>query len=184
MTLQPTKPRILVVDDHPANRLAFQTLLEPLYSVVLAQDGYEALRLTQHHEYAVILLDVRMPGMDGFETAEKLRKRETVRYTSIVFMSAYDKTDLQAKKGYVAGATDYLFSPVDEDLLKLKVATHVQLYLKNQALRLQIEELQGNVRGLQSELDVCCPRHAVHSTIRNLDRQITLLRQKFDEQLP
>ncbi|HLY74170.1 MAG TPA: response regulator, partial [Planctomycetota bacterium] len=141
MTPQPAKPRVLIVDDRPANRLAFETLLEPLYTVVAAEDGYAALRLTQQQEFAVILLDVRMPGMDGFETAERLRKQENVRYTPIVFMSAYDKTDLQAKKGYVAGATDYLFSPVDEDLLKLKVATYVQLYLKNEGLRLQIEEL-------------------------------------------
>src|SRR6185295_11512133 len=115
MTPQPAKPRVLVVDDRPANRLAFKTLLDPQYTVVLAENGHEALKRALEQEFAVILLDVRMPGMDGFETAELLRKRESMRYTPIVFMSAYDKNDLQAKKGYIAGATDYLFSPVDED---------------------------------------------------------------------
>lgn len=183
MTPQPAKPRVLVVDDRPANRLAFETLLAPLYTVVLAESGPEALQKALQEEFAVILLDVRMPGMDGFETAELLRKRESLRYTPIVFMSAYDKTDLQAKKGYVAGATDYLFSPVDEDLLKLKVATYVQIYLKNEALRLQIQELQQTVQALQFELSLCCPTPTVQSKMRSLDRQIDLLQRRLKEQL-
>lgn len=183
MTPQPAKPRVLVVDDRPANRLAFENLLEPLYTVVLAESGHEALQKTLHQEFAVILLDVRMPGMDGFETAELLRRRESLRYTPIVFMSAYDKTDLQAKKGYVAGATDYLFSPVDEDLLMFKVATYAQLYLKNEGLRIQIHELQQTVQALQFELSLCCPTAVVQSKIRTLDTQLGQLRRRLNEQL-
>src|SRR5690242_15235878 len=124
MTPQPIKPRVLIVDDHPANRRAFESLLESDYSVAVAATGYQALALTLRDDYAVILLDVKMPGMDGFEVAELLRRRERTKYTPIVFISAFDQTVLQLKKGFVAGATDFVFSPVDEDLLKYKVATY------------------------------------------------------------
>src|SRR5690242_10066750 len=92
MTPQPAKPRVLIVDDHPANRMAFRNLLEPLYTIAIASNGMEALLSTEQHDFAVILLDVRMPGMDGFEVAEKLRRAERTRHTPIVFMSAYDRT--------------------------------------------------------------------------------------------
>src|SRR5690242_19263318 len=100
MTPQPAKPRILIVDDHPANRLAFTTLLEPNYTVTAAADGQQALELALQEDYAVILLDVRMPMMDGFAVAEVLRKTDRTRQTPIVFMSAFDQTVLQTKKGY------------------------------------------------------------------------------------
>ncbi len=183
MTPQPANPRVLVVDDRPANRLAFKTLLDSLYTVVLAENGHEALKRALEEEFAVILLDVRMPGMDGFETAELLRKRESMRYTPIVFMSAYDKNDLQAKKGYVAGATDYLFSPVDPDLLKFKVATYAQMYLRNEDLRFQIHELQESVRALKFELSLCSPTRLVQEKMSTLGRQIDRLQRELNEQL-
>ncbi|HVR87640.1 MAG TPA: response regulator, partial [Planctomycetota bacterium] len=157
MTPQPAKPRVLIVDDHPANRLAFRMLLEPLYTIAVAANGRDALDLALRHDFAVILLDVRMPGMGGFEVAEYLRKDERTRYTPIVFMSAYDRTDFHAKRGYIAGATDYIFSPVDEDLLKYKVGTYVQIFLRNEALWLQVQGLQETVRTLQHELAQCRP---------------------------
>src|SRR5262245_35215796 len=109
MTPQPSKPRVLVVDDNEANRAAFESVLERDYTVRLASTGERALQLALTEEFAVILLDVRMPGMDGFETAELLRKRESTRHTPIIFLSAYDQTILQAKRAYVAGATDFIF---------------------------------------------------------------------------
>jgi CheY-like chemotaxis protein len=177
---QPSKPRVLIVDDNPANRLAFQTLLEPSYSVVSAEGGVEGLRLTLKDDYAVILLDVRMPGMDGFEVAEALRKRDRTRYTPVVFMSAYEKTDLQARKGYIAGATDYLFSPVDEELLKLKVATYAQMYLRNEALWRQVNELQQTVQAMQEELRRCNPSAAVQMQVRNLRIQLEELKSRLN----
>src|SRR5579885_2865779 len=108
MTPQPAKPHVLVVDDHPANRMAFEHVLEPRYTVTLAATGRQALEMTLRQDFAVILLDVKMPGMDGFEVAELLRKRERTSHTPIVFISAYDQTVLQAKRGYVSGATDFV----------------------------------------------------------------------------
>src|SRR5687768_17576949 len=151
MTPQPAKPRVLIVDDHPANRRAFETLLETNYTVSVAASGYQALELTLRDEYAVILLDVKMPGMDGFEVAELLRKRERTRHTPIVFISAFDQTVFQMKKGYIVGATDFMFSPVDAELLKFKVATYVHIYLRNEAFRIQIRDLELTVASMRDE---------------------------------
>ena len=152
MTPQPQKPRVLIVDDTAANRYAFQSVLDEDYTVYIAGTGRRALELARVEEFAVILLDVRMPELDGFETAEILRRMDKVRFTPIIFTSAYDKTMGQLTRGYVAGATDFLFSPVDADLLKLKVATYAQIYLRNEALRLQIHQLNVTLQSLQVEL--------------------------------
>ena len=152
MTPQPAKPRVLIVDDHPANRRAFETLLETDYTVSVAASGYQALELTLRDDYAVILLDVKMPGMSGFEVAELLRKRERTRCTPIVFISAFDQTVFQMKQGYIVGATDFIFSPVDSELLKFKVATYVHIYLRNEALALQVRDLELTVASLRSEI--------------------------------
>jgi len=180
MTPQPAKPRVLIVDDHPANRLAFRNLLEPLYTIAIASNGVEALELTQHNDFAVILLDVRMPGMTGFEVAEQIRKEERTRYTPIVFMSAYDRTEFQAKKGYLAGATDFIFSPVDEELLKYKVATYVQIYMRNEALWLQVHLLQETVRSLELELSQGGSTEHVQRKMRRLEVQIDSLIGQLD----
>src|SRR5688500_17277247 len=122
MSPQPTKPRILIVDDHPANRLAYETVLEGGYTIFLAESGPQALELTRRVEFAVILLDVRMPEMDGYETAVQLRRRDTTRHTPIVFTSAIDQSLSHVNRGFGVGATDYIFSPVDPEFLKFKVA--------------------------------------------------------------
>lgn len=180
MTPQPAKPHVLVVDDHPANGMAFEHILEPRYTVTLAATGRQALEMTLRQDFAVILLDVKMPGMDGFEVAELLRKRERTRQTPIVFISAYDQTVVQAKKGYVAGATDYLFSPVDEDLLKFKVATYVQIFLRNETLRLQIHGLQSAVRVLEREMQRRGPVEAeLQERIRSLEEQVDKLEREL-----
>src|SRR5207249_2353656 len=108
-----------------------------------AENGPQALELALREDFAVILLDVRMPGMDGFEVSRLLRLRGRTRHTPIVFLYAYDKTPAQLKKGYAAGATDFIFSPVDEDILRLKVATYVQLHLRHEALRLKIDRMES-----------------------------------------
>lgn len=153
VTPQPRKPRVLVIDDRAANRTAFEAILQNDYTLSLVGSGREALELAPKVEFAVILLDVRMPEMNGYETAEALRKVETTRYTPIIFMSAFDQDVVQVKRGYVAGATDFVFSPVDEELLKFKVATLAQLYLRNEAMRLQIAMLGNLVQSLQAEIN-------------------------------
>src|SRR6187401_2604489 len=152
MTPQPAKARVLIVDDHPANRRAFETLLETDYTIAVAATGYQALELTLREEFAVILLDIKMPGMDGFEVADLLRGRERTRHTPIVFISAFDQTVFQMKKGYVVGASDFMFSPVDPELLKFKVATYARSYLRNEALRIQVRDLELTVASLRSEI--------------------------------
>ena len=152
MTTPVSKPLILVVDDIEANRYAFEAVLEKDYDVVLAQSGEEALDLCKKHDFAVIVLDVRMPGMDGFETAEALRRRENTRVIPIVFTSAFEQTTTQMTRGYVSGATDFLFSPVDSDLLRLKVRTYAQISLRHEALRRNMQELNEAVRSLHAEL--------------------------------
>lgn len=176
MTPQPGKPRVLIVDDHPANRLAFQTLLEPLYSLSVAENGTKALEITLQVDFAVILLDVRMPGMDGFEVAELLRKRARTRHTPIIFMSAYDQTVIQAKKGYLAGAMDFLFSPVDEELLKYKVAAYVAIHLRNESLWIQLHHLQETVQSLQLEAQRSQATELMQQKIYSLERQLEELK--------
>jgi CheY-like chemotaxis protein len=181
MIPQPAPPRVLIVDDHPANRMAFEMILEPVYTVTLASNGYQALEFADRDDYAVILLDIRMPGMSGFEVAEILRQRERTRHTPIIFMSAYDQTIVQAKKGYIAGATDFLFSPIDEEFLKLKVATYVQIYLRNESLRRQIHHLQTAVRALEK---LVCGRDPVDGPVQegiyDLEDQIDELERRFE----
>ena len=147
------KPRVLIVDDKASNRTAFQAVLERDFSVTLAESGAEAVVLCRNHEFAVIVLDVRMPGMDGFNTAEALRKRDTTRATPIIiFTSAYDQHMTQIHRAFGAGATDFLFSPVDPDLLRLKVATYAQIYLEHRTLRHQVRQLKVALGDLHAEL--------------------------------
>jgi len=177
---QPAKPRVLIVDDHPANRLAFTTLLEPKFTITSAADGQEALEHALREDYAVILLDVKMPGMDGFEVAEILRKREQTRHTPIVFMSAYDQTVLQEKRGYGVGATDFIFSPVDGEILKFKVATYAQIYLRNESLVLGIRQLQTMLRVLREDLG---PKESIAVNVHKHFNTIELKLEELQGQL-
>jgi len=146
------KPRVLIVDDNAANRTAFSAVLEKDFDVVVVESGEAAVRICRDQTFAVIVLDVRMPGMDGFDTAEALRKAEETRETPILFTSAYDQSMAQMTRGYVAGATDFLFSPVEADLLKLKVSTYAQIYLRHEALRIRVRQLNESLEALHAEL--------------------------------
>jgi len=144
---------ILVVDDRESNRHLMKEILENAgHRVACASDGAQAIDLAITTQPDVILLDVKMPGMDGFEVAELLRKRERTRHTPIVFISAFDQTVFQMKKGYIVGATDFIFSPVDAELLKFKVATYVHIYLRNEAIRAQLRDLELTVASLREEV--------------------------------
>lgn len=136
-----TRPSVLIVDDTPANLEAFSCVLESDgYEILRAGSGQEALKLALKKEFAVILLDVRMPGMDGIETATFLRAGRG-RFTPIIFVSAYENTPFEVERGYLAGAIDYLFSPVDPDLLKRKVSALVDFYLRNLEFKKRNESL-------------------------------------------
>ncbi|MBA3497179.1 MAG: response regulator [Gemmatimonadales bacterium] len=134
---------ILLVDDQPANLIALEAMLHGLdQHLVKASSGREALKWLLAHEFAVILLDVKMPDMDGFETATLIRQRDKSRHTPIIFLTAADKTDTQAVRGYAVGAVDYLVKPVVPEFVRSKVVVFVELAKKNELLRRQAELLR------------------------------------------
>ncbi|HMH56333.1 MAG TPA: response regulator, partial [Gemmatimonadales bacterium] len=140
----PTDDRvnILLVDDQPANLVALEAMLQGLgQNLIKAESGREALRWVLTHEFAVILLDVKMPEMDGFETAQLIRERDKSRHTPILFLTAGDNTQTQVVRGYAVGAVDYLVKPVVPEFVRSKVAVFVELAKKNELLRRQAKLL-------------------------------------------
>src|SRR5688572_27033265 len=128
---------ILVVDDLPEKVLVYHTILEELgENVVAARSGSEALKKVLQQDFAVILLDVNMPGMDGFETATLIRNRRRSAHTPIIFVTAY-VDELQAVQGYQHGAVDYILAPVAPEVLRAKVKVFVDLFRLNQQLKRQ-----------------------------------------------
>src|SRR5207248_5956821 len=145
MSDEPVK--ILVVDDRPENLLALEGILEPLgQTLVRANSGPDALRCVLEWEFATILLDVQMPGMNGFEVAEIIKSRERSRTIPIIFLSAINKEDSYVFKGYSMGAVDYVFKPFNPDVLRSKVAVFVDLYLKQEQIKEQSELLAESER--------------------------------------
>ncbi len=134
---------ILLVDDQPANLLALEAMLQGLgQNLVKAESGREALKHLLTLEFAVILLDVKMPDMDGFETAALIRERDKSRDTPIIFLTAADKTHTEAVRGYAVGAVDYLVKPVVPEFVRSKVSVFVELAKKSELLRRQAEQLR------------------------------------------
>ena len=129
---------LLLVDDRPENLLALEAILEPLgQALVRASSGPEALRQVLGTEFAAILLDVQMPGMNGFEVAEIIKSRERSRTIPIIFLSAISKEDAYVFKGYSMGAVDYVFKPFNPDVLRSKVSVFVDLCLKQREIQRQ-----------------------------------------------
>ena len=144
-TLEPVD--ILLVDDRPENLLALEALLEPLgQRLVSAQSGYEALRQLLTRDFALILLDVQMPGINGFETARLIKARERSRHIPIIFLTAINKEEAYVFKGYEVGAVDYLFKPFNPDVLRSKVAVFVDLHRARERLRRQEQALRAAER--------------------------------------
>ncbi len=130
--------KLLLVDDRAENLLALEALLEPLgQELVLAKSGEEALRHLLQEEFAAILLDVQMPGMDGFQTAELIKQRERTRHVPIIFLTAISKDAEHVFRGYDAGAVDYLMKPFDPHILRAKVAVFIDLWQKTVEIRRQ-----------------------------------------------
>jgi CheY-like chemotaxis protein len=140
------RANILLVDDRPENLLALEAILSSLdQTLVRATSGEEALKALLADDYAVILLDVQMPGMDGFETASHIKRRERTRDIPIIFLTAINREPQHAFRGYSAGAVDYLAKPFDPWVLRAKVSVFVELYLKNRQLREQAEMLRSQL---------------------------------------
>jgi signal transduction histidine kinase len=135
------KVNILIVDDRPDKLLAHETILEELgQNLVRARSGREALRCLLKQDFAVILLDVNMPGMDGFETAALIRQRPRSATTPIIFISAVNDTQTHVSRGYSLGAVDYILTPVVPEILRAKLAVFVDLYKKTEQIKRQAEE--------------------------------------------
>jgi signal transduction histidine kinase len=148
------RARILLVDDDERNLLALSEVLEPLAEVVTATSGRLALRELLKDDFAVILLDVFMPEMDGYETAALIRQRPQTARIPIIFLSAVNKETEHLMRGYAMGAVDYVFKPVDSIVLKSKVAVFVDLYLLRQQVAGQARaEQELREEKLQAETD-------------------------------
>ena len=139
---RPDRVNVLLVDDRPENLLALEAILNsPSYNLVQANSGTEALRCLLNQDFAVILLDVQMPGMDGFETATLIRSRDRSRSTPIIFITAFSSNDTHVFKGYSLGAVDYLFKPVKPEILTSKVQVFVELFQKTVEVKQQATQL-------------------------------------------
>jgi len=135
---------ILLVDDHPENLLALEAVLAPLGArIVKANSGTEALKALLQEDFAVILLDVQMPELDGFETAELIRARERTRTVPLIFVTAISKEARHVFKGYAAGAVDYLFKPLNPVVLRSKVEVFIELYERGRTISRREELLRA-----------------------------------------
>ncbi len=131
-------PAILLVDDQPANLMSLKEILrDPELDLVTARSGQEALKLILKRDFAVVLLDVNMPDMDGFETAKLIRARDRSKHLPIIFLTAMYTDDLSAARGYSLGAVDYIFKPYVPEILRSKIAVFVDLFNKTEEIRRQ-----------------------------------------------
>ncbi|MFE4372459.1 two-component system response regulator [Streptomyces sp. NPDC056835] len=202
------KAKILLVDDRPENLLALEAILSALdQTLVRASSGEEALKALLTDDFAVILLDVQMPGMDGFETAAHIKRRERTRDIPIIFLTAINHGPHHTFRGYAAGAVDYISKPFDPWVLRAKVSVFVELYMKNCQLKEQAELLRlqlagaGEVRepagllaelsarlaaveeqaeALSKQLDDDSADPSAVATAAHLERKLTGLRRALD----
>jgi two-component system sensor histidine kinase/response regulator len=144
------KPNILIVDDRKENLLATEKVLRPLRAFTYkASSGNEALKLVLRHRFAVVLLDVQMPEMDGFETALLMQEHDSMRGVPIIFVTAISKEDKYATRAAEIGAVDYIFKPINPEILKSKVKVYLDLYVQRE----EILKLNTDLRQSNEELE-------------------------------
>lgn len=153
------KQKILIVDDRPENLLVLESILETLdIEIITSMSGEETLQKVMDDDFTIIILDVQMPGMNGFEIAKYLRGVEKTKYIPIIFVTAISKDEEYIFQGYEVGAVDYLFKPVEPHILKSKVAVFLQLQQQKNIIKKQAEELQqkiNEVKVLRGILPIC-----------------------------
>src|SRR6187431_2951815 len=149
------QPKILLVDDREDNLLSIETILEPAgYTFVKALSGREALKvLLNEFDFAMILMDVKMPNLNGFETASLIYEREKLKHIPIIFITANNYGDENMYKGYQSGAIDYIFKPINPDILRAKVSVLIDLYKKNRLLFEQERKLIAINKNLEREVE-------------------------------
>jgi CheY-like chemotaxis protein len=198
-TTSAAQAKILMVDDRPDNLLALSAILSSLgHDMVRAHSGEEALKAMLAEEFALVILDVQMPGMDGYATATHIKRRERTRSVPIIFLTA-------AFRGYAAGAVDYITKPFDPWVLRAKVSVFVDLYLKNRQLREQatllrtllgghtgpmasqqlLSELSARLAGVEEQLALLGESEPgegenVGDVLRELDDRVARLRLALD----
>ena len=150
----PPKPRVLIVDDKPSNLLALDAVLAD-YDVLSANSGKEALSLLEKNDVDVIILDIQMPVMDGYETARHIKKMERFHDTPLVFITAIFNEDPHVTKGYEVGAIDYFTKPFDPEILKMKIGIYASFRQKDALLK----EKEKRIRELEELLKAADNRH-------------------------
>src|ERR1700736_1488197 len=171
------KTKILIVDDNPDNLVSIEAALETLNEdIVSARSGTEALRYLLEKDFAAILLDVKMPDMDGFETAELIRSRKRSQHTPILFLTAY-RSEEHLFRGYDLGAVDFLFKPIVPEILRSKVAVFVELSRSAQVQRQQAEILAKAEQKFRSLLEAAPDGMLITTT----DGQIVLANSRADD---
>jgi signal transduction histidine kinase len=174
--------RILIVDDYSENLLALEAILNGAgYAVVRASSGREALKALLAQDFALVLMDVAMPDLNGYETAELIRGRARCRLTPIIFLTANNKADAHVFKGYSVGAVDYLFKPFVPEILLSKVAVFVELYTNREKLRRQAHALQQ--ANLEMEQRVLERTSELASSNQALQAEIIERRRAEDERV-
>jgi two-component system sensor histidine kinase/response regulator len=179
------RPKLLLVDDVEANLISLEAVLADLpCELIAARSGNEALRALLKHEFALLLLDVQMPEMDGFEVAAHLRTNAKTRDLPIIFLTAMHHTEASALKGYGRGAVDFLVKPINTDVLRSKVVVFLELYEKKRELAAALEAEQKAVRDLgrtnealrhftqAASHDLGAPLRAVQGFLRSLDDEV------------
>jgi CheY-like chemotaxis protein len=199
------KAKILLVDDRDENLVALEAILSSLdQELVSVQSGEAALKALLTDEFAVILLDVVMPGMDGFETATHIKRRVKTRDIPIIFLTAVNADPDYAFRGYAAGAVDYIAKPFDPWVLRAKVSVFVELYNKNRQLKEQAEllrarigdtpdagtsvmaELSGRLAAVEDQIAVLAGQASlavdggIADSVSRLEQRVTRLRDAFD----
>jgi len=181
----PDKLNMLIVDDRPENLLTLEVLLErPELNIVKAQSGNEALGLVLEYEFAIVLLDVQMPEMDGFETAELMRGNRKTKHIPIIFVTASHTEQHYIFKGYSSGAVDYLFKPLEPVVLKGKVEVFLELQRQKNQLQAKTRELDikiAELKEIQTQLEERNDQLKRLSSLDGLTRISN--RRRFDEVL-
>lgn len=184
----PTVPiNVLMVDDRNENLIALEAILSGTeldgeeLNLVRAESGVEALRKLLDMEFAVILLDVQMPGLDGYETASIIRQRERTKYTPIIFVTAINTSDINVARGYSLGAVDYISKPFSPDVLRSKVGVFVDLYRKTLEIRQMAERTQRQAELLRKSNDELAKTNKVMGGLyRELERKTDELEVERD----
>lgn len=176
-----TKANILIVDDREDKRLAMETIIADLgQNIIKATSGRDALRCLMEQDFAVILLDVNMPGMDGFETAHLIRQRRSLEHVPIIFVTGISDTENHVSRGYSLGAVDYILTPVVPEVLRTKVSVFVELFKTTEQVRRQAERL----RVARNELEMRVKQRTAELAVVNESLQLEILeRQRVEEEI-